>query len=70
MDEQKFSYDQAVKELEKIIQKMDSGDMAVDELSENVKKAAELLRQCRKKLRSTEESVKKILEEIDEEGSQ
>jgi exodeoxyribonuclease VII small subunit len=38
----------------------------VDELSEKVKRAAELIRICKTKLTTTEESVNTILKELEE----
>ena len=64
----KQTYTEAIEELESIITDIERGDVSVDELSEKVKRAAVLLKFCREKLASTENDVKKILEEMEGEG--
>jgi exodeoxyribonuclease VII small subunit len=61
----KPTYTEAIEELERIISDIEQGDVSVDELSEKVKRAAVLLKFCREKLTSTENDVKKILEEME-----
>ena len=61
----KPTYTEAIEELEHIISDIEQGDVSVDELSEKVKRAAVLLKFCREKLTSTENDVKKILEEME-----
>ncbi len=61
-----ISYTQAFEELQQIITEIESGEIEVDRLSEKVKRADELIRICRRKLRQTEEDVEKILKELDE----
>jgi exodeoxyribonuclease VII small subunit len=59
-----MTYTEAIQELEQIVEEIEQGSVSVDELSEKVKRAAYLLRICKEKLSSTEDDVKKILEEI------
>lgn len=47
----KLTYTQAVEEVERILEKFNDGQMSVDELGAQVKRAAELIRLCREKLR-------------------
>ncbi len=61
-----ISYSQALSELEKIVGEIESEKIDVDVLSERVKRAAQLVKFCRTKLRSTEEEVKKSLAELGE----
>jgi exodeoxyribonuclease VII small subunit len=63
---EKISYEKAVSELEDIVNKIESEEISVDELSEKVKRASELIRICKAKLFSTEKEVNKILDEIPE----
>ena len=63
--EKKLTYTEAIRELELIVEEIEEGSVSVDELSEKVKRAAFLLRICKEKLSSTEDDVKKILEEIE-----
>ena len=65
MTEKKISFNEAIKELELILEQIESGEPDVDELSGKVKRASELIKVCRKKLKSTEEEIGKILEEME-----
>ena len=58
------SYSQAIEELEKIVAEIENEDISVDELSEKVKRAAELIRICKAVLHKTEEEVDAILKEM------
>ncbi len=49
MAKKEFSFNEAVKEIEKILLEIESGEMDVDRLSVEVKRASELIRQCQKK---------------------
>jgi exodeoxyribonuclease VII small subunit len=64
MKKNKNSYTSAVTELEEIIDKIENGDLSIDELSDMVKKAAELVRQCQVKLRTTEDDLNKTLDDL------
>jgi len=59
-----FSFNEAVTEIEKILQNIEEGVLDVDRLSEEVKKASELIRQCQKKLRTTEEEINSIFKDL------
>lgn len=48
-----------------ILEQIESGEPDVDELSGKVKRASELIKVCRKKLKSTEEEIGKILEDME-----
>jgi exodeoxyribonuclease VII small subunit len=65
MSDKKPSFNQAVEELENILEQIESGELDVDELSGKVKRASELLRLCQSKLRSTEEEIDKIIDEME-----
>jgi exodeoxyribonuclease VII small subunit len=60
----KQSYTQALEELEKIVGEIENEDISVDELSEKVKRAAELIRICKTVLYKTEEEVNAVLKEM------
>jgi exodeoxyribonuclease VII small subunit len=62
--EKKLNYTEAMKELEKIVSEIEEGEITVDELSEKVKRASELIKICKEKLTDTQNDVSKILEEI------
>jgi exodeoxyribonuclease VII small subunit len=62
----KFSYEKAKAELETILEEMERGEAGIDTLAKHVKRAAELIRLCREKLRSTEGEVEGLLQDLDE----
>jgi exodeoxyribonuclease VII small subunit len=62
-------YTEAFNELQNIVSEIEAGEISVDELSEKVKRAALLIKICRKKLSSTEEDVNRILKELDADDS-
>jgi exodeoxyribonuclease VII small subunit len=64
MVKKEFSFNEAVKEIERILQTIETGNLDVDKLSEEVKKASELIKQCQKKLRSTEEEINSIFKDL------
>jgi len=63
MAKQEISYKEAVTEIEKILSKIEEGDLDVDELTKNVKRVTELIKICKEKLSKTESEVTKILDE-------
>ena len=62
-----MNYTEAFEELQQIVADIEDGEISVDELSQKVKRASELIAICKKKLTSTEEDVNKILKEIEDE---
>ncbi|HNR40851.1 MAG TPA: exodeoxyribonuclease VII small subunit [Bacteroidales bacterium] len=64
MAKKEFSFSEAVKEIEKILRNIESGSLDVDILSAEVKKASELIRECQKKLKSTEDEINSIFKEM------
>jgi len=59
------NYTEAFEELNQIVSDIERGEISVDELSQKVKRAAELIKICKIKLSTTEEDVSKILKELD-----
>jgi len=66
MSKKQLSYNNAIEEIELIINKVENQELDIDELSANVKRVAELLNFCKMKLKNTEDEVQKILKEFDE----
>ncbi len=62
------SYSLAFDELQRIVSEMEQGDVGIDELALNVKRAAELIQYCKNKLKATELDVAEILKQLEEEG--
>lgn len=63
MTKEKINYDAAVGEIEEILEKIEEGDLGVDELAEKVNRVTHLLKICRDRLLSTEEQINKILDD-------
>jgi len=66
---EKPTYAQAFAELEGIIREMEADDADIDALAEKVKRAATLLRLCKRRLRKTEEDVKNVLAGLEDESA-
>ena len=64
MAKKEFSFNEAVVEIDKILRNIESGNLDVDKLAGEVKRASELIRQCQKKLRTTEEEINNIFKEL------
>jgi exodeoxyribonuclease VII small subunit len=69
MTNKKITYTEAFSELNKILEKIEKGELDVDDLTAQVKKAAELIKICKGKLYDTEAEIEKILEDIEENES-
>ena len=52
------TYEQALAELEALVQAMEAGRMPLDQLLASYKRGAELLQQCRARLQVVEDQVK------------
>lgn len=57
----KMKYETAMQQLETIAKRMESGELDIDSLSEQLKTAQQLVKQCRERLTKTDEEIKKIL---------
>jgi exodeoxyribonuclease VII small subunit len=68
MIKEEISYQEAVREIEEIIKKIESGELDVDQLTGQVKRVSYLLDICRNRLKTAEEEIKKIIEGMKEDG--
>ena len=66
MATKKFNYKKALDEIEAIVQKIENEEPDVDELSTMVKRAAELIKQCKTKLKTTGEELEGIIGDLEE----
>lgn len=57
-----MKYSEAVRQLEEIVEKMESDELDVDSLSQQLKKAQELIKLCKDKLTKTDKEIKELLE--------
>ena len=67
MSKSKLTYTTAITELEAIVQDIESGEIDVDVLAGKVKRASELIKYCKDRLRNTQKEVEKILVDIEPE---
>ena len=67
MSKKTFKYNEAISELNDILDDLQSERIDVDELSAKVKRAIELIKVCKDKIQKTEMEVKKIVKEFEEE---
>ena len=61
------TYREAIEELEGIVSQIENEQIDVDILTEKVKRATFLIKLCKTKLRTTEEQVKDVLSELEQE---
>lgn len=58
------TYNEAIAELEELVQKLQDPQCSIDKLSEYTKRAKELLELCKKRLTQTDAELKEILESL------
>ena len=59
----KETYSQAIERLEKIVRQIDSNELEIDELSEKIKEANEIIALCTGKLTKADQEIEKLLQE-------
>ena len=64
------TYREAIEELEGIVSQIENEHIDVDTLTEKVKRATYLIKLCKTKLRTTEEQVKDVLSELEQEDKE
>lgn len=65
MDTTQLTYAQAMEELEAIVERVERNEMDIDDLTERLKRAQQLVKFCRERLLKTETEVKNILSSDD-----
>ncbi|WP_299233466.1 exodeoxyribonuclease VII small subunit [uncultured Bacteroides sp.] len=68
MAAKKETYTDAMKKLETIVAKIESGELDIDQLGESLKEAQRLIKFCKDKLYKADEEIKKMLEDGRMEG--
>ncbi len=58
-----MKYEEALKQLEAIVDKMENDELDIDSLTEQLKTAKKLIKLCKDKLTKTDEEIKKILDD-------
>ena len=61
--DQKVKYEDAMRQLEEIVAKIENNELDIDQLTTQLKKAKELISFCKEKLVKTDEEIKQIIEE-------
>jgi len=65
MAKKEKTYSEALQDLQVILDKIESGDLDVDVLTEEIKKASVLLKFCKEKLYKADTEIKKVLDNLD-----
>ena len=60
-----MTYEAALAELRSILQQMQDGKVPIEEMGEKIKRAVELVKFCKEKLRQAEEEVERLFGEMD-----
>ncbi len=63
MKKKQTDYDKAMQQLESLVEKIQDGQLGLEEMRGEVKKALALIKQCRGKLRDIETDLDALLEE-------
>ncbi len=61
-----ISYQKAIKELESILQFLEQNEADVDQMTQKLKRATELIGFCREKLHKTDLELQAIFKELEE----
>ncbi len=65
-----FSYEQALAELQDIVKQLEEGTTSMDELTDRLARAQELIRLCQAHLRQVEKQVNLLLDDPSGENSE
>lgn len=63
-DNLELTYEEALQELQDILGRMQSNELGIDSLTENIQRASLLLDFCQGKLQKTEAEVQAVLERL------
>ena len=55
-----IKYEDAIRQLEDIVEKLENNELDIDEMPEALKRAQQLLKLCRDRLTKTDEEIQKI----------
>lgn len=55
-----IKYEDAIRQLEDIVEKLENNELNIDEMPEALKRAQQLLKLCRDRLTKTDEEIQKI----------
>lgn len=60
---QDLSFEESLEKLEEIVNKLENGDVPLDEAIDEFNKAMQLVKVCNEKLNSAEEAIAKIVQD-------
>ena len=66
MAAKKISYKEALQEIEQIVSKIENEEPDIDELSSMVKRAADLIKLCKGKLKDTASELENVIENLED----
>lgn len=58
-----FNYEKSIKDLEKLVEQMESGDLSLENSLKNFEKGIKLTRECQAALKTAEQKVQILIEE-------
>jgi exodeoxyribonuclease VII small subunit len=61
-----ISYTEAMSRIEEILEELENEETDIDQLSQRVKEAGELIALCKQKLKNTAQEVEERLEKLDD----
>ena len=62
MTETELKYEDALRQIEQIVEKLENNELDIDTMGEQLKTAQKLIRLCKDKLTKTDDEIKKIFE--------
>jgi len=65
MAKKEKTYTESIRELEEILERVENGELDVDDLTKEITKASAIIKSCKDKLYKTDEEIKKILGNIE-----
>ena len=63
MKKEEIKYEEAFTELQAIVRRMENDELDIDQMTEQLKRAQQLIKLCKDKLTKTDKEIKKILAE-------
>ena len=60
------NYEEAIKQLDEIVNQLEGGDLNIDQMADQLKQAKKLIRLCKDKLTKTDEEIKALLQSAGE----
>lgn len=63
MAKEELKYEEAMATLEQIVARMENNELDLDTMSEELKKAQQLIKLCKDKLTKTDQEIRKLLNE-------